>query len=970
MSQVFLLTGNKAELKLDLNLQAYYILKSKEGRFWFSSEQGLFSYSEGEEEITEHHFPGYSDNVAVFCLYESKDKIWVGTRDEGLFECSKMSGEIKKFNYKFPFIKSIYEDEKDNLLIGDIEGLKIFINNSSEIYSYQPAGDTKESISATSVDAIYEDIQGNLWFGLRFGGVNLAYFDKGFRYLDYPTKDPNVGKTIISMASNGSNYVWVGAYTNGLEKIDIKNKTAVFYQCNVPGSGVRCGSTYELFFEDETTLWIGSYFGGLQRCDMNTGKFTYYVNDPRNPNSLSGNDVRSIAMDRDKNMWIVSHGYGLNKWNRRENTFTRYQHSHADSGSLANDWAFHVICDSRNYIWVATPGGLSVMRNNRNFYTYKHNPDDTTSICSDEVFTVFEDSKGQIWAGTREGLCKLVLSENHFLRYTVNEGLIDNYVCSILEDGSGNLWISGKMGITKLNPLTGYAESYAKGDGLQDNEFAENSCLKTQDGYLFFGGMNRGTWFHPDSIKRNTTPPRVYISNLKFFNRPVGIDGETLNKSIRYTDEIVLSYKQKVITIEYVALNFIHPENNKYAYKLENFDKGWNEVEGKREATYTNLAPGKYTFRVKASNNDNYWNETGASLKIVIRPPFWGTLWFRLFASFIALILVSVIFYIREKQNKLRNLKLEKMVETRTIELQKKNRILSQKTRELNASNLLLEERQEQIMQQTEELQAKNEQLFEASEELREQKEILEQTNIKLTELNAMKDKFFSIIGHDLKNPINVIKGFSELLTQDYEQLDNDKRKYYLKHIDRTIDKTHNLLEDLLSWAQTQNGRLETYPVSINMHQMISKNIILFNQQALEKNVKLNALLENNSIVCYADQHMVDTILRNLISNALKFTREGEVTIKCSDHSDSNYMLVSVKDTGVGIEESEIDKLFRIDMSISSSGTSGETGTGLGLILCKEFVEKNGGKIWLESTYGVGTEFFFTLPRTEGVYKG
>ena len=977
--QIYSIVDNKLNSLYNLNLQVYCFIKDAESRFWFGSEKGLFCYDVKTDTLISYRLNLNSrfNNIAVFYLLEDNDQIWIGTRGNGIFILSKESGVIRKFEKQLNFIKTIYKDSRGNILIGDTEGLKIFSKQSHRFYDYRPVEKDELSLSSNAVDAIYQDNQGNLWLGVKFGGIDLAYDNKGFRYIDYQSNDPVIKtkKTITSIAMDKKNYLWMGAYTDGLERINPAYNSSIYYPCtSSERKGLQCGSVYELYFENDSVLWIGTYFGGLQKYNINTKRFTYYMYDPADKYSIAGNDIRSICEDHEGNMWIISHGSGINKWDRNTNRFYSFKHNPADPNSLVNNWAFHLICDSKGYIWVATPFGLSVLRNGTVFDNYQHNPLDTNSLLSSEIFTLFEDSHQQIWIGTREGLNKFIDSTNSFGKVTTRDGLIDNYICSILEDRSGNLWIATKKGLSRYNPSDGMVENFDTGDGLQDNEFIENSCLKTPDGYMYFGGLNRGTWFHPDSLKENTIAPKVYITDLKLFNRSVPVGGEAdekiLERHIRFTDKIVLSYKHKVISFTYTALNFIHPEKNRYAYKLENFDEDWNYVADRREVTYTNLAPGKYVFRVKASNNDQYWNEKGASLKITILPPFWRTWWFRFFILFTFLLLIILVFYLRVQRIRLINITLEKTIKERTGELQTKNEILSQKTDQLNTTNALLEERQKQIIEQTEELTTKNEQLFQTSGELQQRKERLEEINQRLRELNAMKDKFFSIIGHDLKNPVNVIKGFADLLTQEYDELDDDARKNYLMHIHKTIDKTYDLLEDLLNWAQSQSGTLRYSPVSVNIHHILQNNISLFKEQAAEKKITLKKQLDDLHIIGYADQNMMNAVVRNLLSNAIKFTSEkGVVTVGCGKYTDENFLLISVKDTGTGISANDMDNLFRIDRNSSTFGTAGEPGTGLGLILCKEFVERNGGNIWAESTPGEGSMFYFTIPKHEHISK-
>jgi signal transduction histidine kinase/ligand-binding sensor domain-containing protein len=916
--------GNHLKPEYQFNFHVYSFLRDTENNFWFGADEGLYFYNVETDTLELFKFASRKNpkktDVAIFCLLEDDNKIWAGTRGEGVFIIDKLTGRVSPFEKRLDFIKALYKDDKGNILIGDTYGLKIFNKRTHKLMDYQPIQDDKQSLASNAVDAIFIDRQENLWLGVKFGGINLAFQDKGFHFIDYESKDPVIltKKAIISLAEVGNNKLWLGAYTNGLDYLNLNNKSVKYLP---PGTGpgdLQRGSVYELYNENDSILWIGSYFGGLQAMNLKTGKIRTYNHDPQNPYSIAGNDVRSICKDVDGNLWIITHGTGLNKFDRKTNRFYHFKNEAGNPRTLVNDWAYHCICDSRGYIWIATPNGLSVTRDGSVFETYYHDAKDTSSLISNEVFTLFEDSHKDIWVGTRNGLSRYSFKTRNFMSFTQDDGLIDNSVCSILEDDHGNLWIATKKGLSKWNRKTGQFSNYDTGDGLQDNEFMENACLKTHSGHMYFGSVNIGTWFHPDSLTVNSRIPEVYLTDLKLFNKSIPIESHNndaiLRKHIRYTKEIVLDYTQKVISFEFAALNYIHPEKNSYAYKLENFDKDWNIISYKREATYTNLTPGKYTFRVKASNNDGFWNEEGVSLKITILPPFWKTWWFRLLTGLSILLLIVLVYYIRVQQIRTLNINLERTVESRTKELKSKNEILALQTRQLH-------------------------------------------------ELNAMKDKFISIIGHDLKNPMNVIKGFTEILTDEYDELSDESRKSYLFHISQTVNKTANLLENLFSWAQSQSGMLTIEPVYMDICQIVQSNCRLFKESAAKKKIRLLNQTKSKEIFVFADRNMIDTVLRNLISNAIKFTPSlGTITVDIDVIQDEDKAEISITDTGLGMHSSGIANLFRIDKSNTTTGTAGEIGTGFGLILCKEFVEKNGGSIDAQSTHGKGSVFRFTIP--------
>ncbi len=280
------------------------------------------------------------------------------------------------------------------------------------------------------------------------------------------------------------------------------------------------------------------------------------------------------------------------------------------------------------------------------------------------------------------------------------------------------------------------------------------------------------------------------------------------------------------------------------------------------------------------------------------------------------------------------------------MEIEEKNTILVKQANELNETNTLLEERQQQIEEQTEKLEVK--------------KEELESANIHLNELNSTKDKFFSIIAHDLKNPFNTILGFAELLIMKFEKLSEEKKYKYSEVIYKSSKNIYDLLENLLQWSRTQTDKIAFEPSEFDLDNLVIQNITLLNENISKKNITVN-YAQSDKFAVFADRNMINTVIRNLLTNAIKFTDiGGKITIYYQKKNGD--IEFSIKDTGVGMSEEEIKQIFRVDTNISKTGTEGETGTGLGLILCKEFIKKNGGSIWVESKSGEGSKFYFTVP--------
>jgi len=379
----------------------------------------------------------------------------------------------------------------------------------------------------------------------------------------------------------------------------------------------------------------------------------------------------------------------------------------------------------------------------------------------------------------------------------------------------------------------------------------------------------------------------------------------------------------------------INPEKNEYAYMLEGFDDDWNYIGSRREATYTNLDPGKYVFRVIASNNDGVWNKEGASIKVIVYQPWWKALWFRILVVLLVILSFISFFYLRTGQLRKQKQVLEDKVRQSTLELQEKNKQLMEKSNHLNEINTLLEERQQEILEKS----------------------------TKLQELNTSKDRLFSIIAHDLTSPFNSILGFTELLHTTYEEMDKEERQEMAASINESARRVYSLLDNLLNWARTQTNRIKYDPISLDLESLAKETLEVYKFRLDKKKISYEVRNKTKS-KAFADTDMVQSILRNLLSNATKYTPEkGKISIIIEQ--DGNEVRTSIEDTGIGISKGIYNNLFNLDKSSSQEGTDGEKGSGIGLILTNEFIGLNGGTLSIRSKDGEGSTFSFTLPMSK-----
>jgi signal transduction histidine kinase len=460
--------------------------------------------------------------------------------------------------------------------------------------------------------------------------------------------------------------------------------------------------------------------------------------------------------------------------------------------------------------------------------------------------------------------------------------------------------------LCRWEPATGTFRTYTVEDGLQSPEFNMGASFSSASGEMFFGGMNGFNSFYPDSLSDNPNIPDIAFTTAYKSGKGAR---EYLN--LEKEGQVLLPFNENAFTIEFAALEFTNPAKNRYAYRLDGADDGWNDIGTRNFVAFTNLSPGEYTLRVKGCNNDGRWNESGLNLSIIIRPPWWKSNLAYTAYMLLAVLLVFLFVKIRERNHIRERRILEKKVRVRTH---------------------LIEEQKSEIMGK----------------------------NAELNELNAAKDKFFSIIAHDLRNPFNAIIGLTDILLINLDNLDVQKLQKTLENIKGSSQQAHELLENLLLWARSQTGTISFRPEPIDLKVQAGESIELVAVQAARKNISIIADFGTAGLIS-GDVNMINTILRNLLTNALKFTpRNGEVRVGISQNN--GLCILSIKDNGIGIPAERMKNLFSIDTAHKTKGTDQEPGTGLGLILCREFIEKHGGHLEVYSEIGKGSEFRVIIP--------
>jgi hypothetical protein len=365
--------------------------------------------------------------------------------------------------------------------------------------------------------------------------------------------------------------------------------------------------------QNEATLWIGAA-GGFFRAQCRDGRleqFSFFDPEPDNPHIR---EVFKVIQDRHGEIWITTKR-SLCRFNQTTATFESYVFLMSDDPAARNASEHVFIYEDRNGdFWLGTAEGmLRFDANRKTFARFRNDPKDRASLSHNVVRAILPDPfepERYLWVGTAGGgLNRFDRQTETFIHFTDKDGLPDNVIYAILDDEAGNLWMSTNYGLSRFNPRTHAFKNFDAQDGLQDNEFNSSSYFKSPSGELFFGGINGFNAFYPKDVQDNPHAPPVVFTGFQIFNKPIShkTPNSPLRQAISETEEITLSYEDKVFSFEFAALDFTAPAKNQYAYKMENFEDAWQQAGTSRTATYTNLDPGEYVFRVKASNNDGVW---------------------------------------------------------------------------------------------------------------------------------------------------------------------------------------------------------------------------------------------------------------------------------------------------------------------------------------------------------------------------
>jgi diguanylate cyclase (GGDEF)-like protein len=678
----------------------YALHVDAKNRLWVGTEAGLERLEAGGTRFT--HFAAnpadpssLSEGKVRAIAEDDTGALWVGTSSGGLNRLDPATGRSERFRHDpevrtslaHDQVRAILQDADGRLWVGTSGGLDLLDPVRGSFTHYQQDLRNASTLADDHILALAQDRGGVLWVGTRLGGVhkwNPLSWQFGHVAPDADNPAGLGSGHVTSFSEDRAGRLWIGTFDAGLFEMErgTGEMTAYRHDAKKPRS-LGSDRVMALRHGHHGELWIGTLDAGLDRFDPRTGAFKHYLSVPGRPDGLGANGVTAILDDRAGRVWLGTYGGGLDRFDPETDRFTHFRHAAADASSLSGDRVSSLAESADGRLWVGTmEKGLNLLdpRSGR-FQRFAHVLGDARSLPSDSIHTLFVDAAGSLWVGTHGGLGHLLADGRSFETFTTRNGLPSDVVYGIRSDARGRLWLSTNNGLSSLEPRQGQFTSYGVSDGLQASEFNFGAWYQSPSGELFFGGINGFNAFMPDRLRRVSQAPPVVLTSVSVGHRPLAGPPDEVRR-------VDLGFRDKVLGLEFAALDFTAPQRNRFAYKLEGFDPEWVPLSGRRSVTYTNLNAGHYSFRLRAANSDGRWNDEGLAVGVDVAPAPWATR--SAFAGYFLALAGTVFGMVRIQQRRFaREAEYARVLEMRVQE----------RTRELSERQLDLEHANEELAQ-------------------------------------------------------------------------------------------------------------------------------------------------------------------------------------------------------------------------------------------------------------------------------
>lgn len=936
------------------------LYEDNSGRILAGTSHGIAYYNETNKKvdlIKSSLFGGKS----ILSIFQDKNyNIWIGTEEYGLYKCAPDFSVVERMDHlgmkAKESVRSINQRPDGNLIVGTDNGLYIinngilqrhFIHNNQDITSLSSnkikaihvtkekniwigtengginilnaEGDgfthlennpaQKESLSQNTISTIFEDNQGSIWIGTVKGGINqYNHFINRFEYYTYGVGSQFTSyKDIRAFYETEAGRLYVASDGGGLNILDRENKTFEYFKENSSNNSISSNAVLDILGLDEQLIMIATWAGGVNIFDLANKSFTKYKSDGR-AGSVSSNYVNVLYKDKKDNIWVGTSYGGLNLFDPDTKTFM--------SDSLFGIKASDIPCknitsiqeDQRGNLWLGSEDAGVVrlnfeLRKVDNFFTYTDSK--TGKATSETGKLVYIDTKNRVWA-THYNLELFDTIKNEFSKNEIPETLRKETIQSIVQDDKGIFWMGTLNGLISYDHDKGAVNRYDKADGMQDLDYELNSCLKLSSGELVFGGYNGFTIFNPLKIIPNYYKAPIVITGFT-------VDGKDYTafkqgNNITNAKKIKLGYKQNNLNIEFATLNYILPKKTQYLYKLEGFDKDWVNNNNINTASFTNLNPGNYIFKVKAANNDGIWNEQMTSFHIVITPPYWQTIWFKL----IILLFIALLIYLYLKLH---------------------NQLISEKIEEKKIKEMY---------------DLKLDFFTHISHEFK----------TPLSLISGAAEKMISTDDHlkSNKNHIQLSKNISRLSYLIKELMDFRKTE---TGVVKLSVQFQDLNKTLTSIAEEFNSIAENKNITFDI--LISKEPQMrwFDKNIIEK-IVLNLLNNAFKYSLPGCKIVIDTAKPPIVP-----IPRYKNSIQIGNNKGVDYTYFSIIDSGVGISQADLPLIFNsFYRSYSNVG-----GSGIGLTLVKNLILLHKGLLIFGSEANKGTEIIVGLPASNACYS-
>lgn len=612
----------------------------------------------------------YNDDIVNRIVSGPSDCLYVGSAKGGLKEVDRKTHEVRDIllndEHGEPvYVRGIASYSEEELWVGAESGLFIYNRTTGHTDHLTSVTGDDYSLSDNAIYALYKDQEEGMWIGSYFGGVN--YCPKQYTYFEkyYSKGDSDgMGRRVREFCEGPDGTIWIGTEDKGLFNLN-------------PATGKLTPFAHPLIYHnvhglclDGNDLWVGTFSAGLNRINLKTKSVKAYRKNS-GEHALGSNDIFAVYRTTAGDLWIGT-TFGLYYYNRETDNFTH-------EPELGGKFVYDIYEGSDNKMWLATyaDGVYCFDPKKKQWNHYVYEEDNPYSLPYDKVLSIFEDSRKRIWFTTQgRGFCRFSPERSAFIRYDASDGFPSNVVHQIVEDDDRLLWLTTNKGLVRFNPDTNEKKVYTTANGLLSDQFNYRSGYKDRSGKIYLGCINGFVSFQPSTFVDNMFVPPVVITDFLLFNKTVKVNEKDspLKESISFADKIELRADQNSFTFRIAALSYQSPQMNKLIYKLEGFDKEWYTVQTP-VINYSNLPYGTYTFMVKGSNSDGWWNDKPTLLQIRISPPFYLSVWAYIIYAllFIALIVGTFLYYrfrnIRKHRREMEKFEQEKERELYTAKI-------------------------------------------------------------------------------------------------------------------------------------------------------------------------------------------------------------------------------------------------------------------------------------------------------------